>query len=153
MGRQRYGRPVDCWAIGVVMYILWVHTDPLSAVLSHSSANICGATCSVVLNNQHHYHHHHHHHHYSSSSLPRASSGSFHLCVNRFNLSWSVSTCGSPGLWLSSSITLPTRNCSFETYLQFWVSMMTNRCCNSLTQCCAKCILWKYGSLWVIFMV
>lgn len=22
VGRQRYGRPVDCWAIGVIMYIL-----------------------------------------------------------------------------------------------------------------------------------
>lgn len=22
VARQRYGRPVDCWAIGVIMYIL-----------------------------------------------------------------------------------------------------------------------------------
>ncbi len=26
VGRQRYGQPVDCWALGVIMYILWVYS-------------------------------------------------------------------------------------------------------------------------------
>ncbi|XP_009889607.1 PREDICTED: caM kinase-like vesicle-associated protein [Charadrius vociferus] len=30
VGRQRYGRPVDCWAIGVIMYILPPYWDDIS---------------------------------------------------------------------------------------------------------------------------
>lgn len=27
VARHRYGRPVDCWAVGVIMFILWVSTS------------------------------------------------------------------------------------------------------------------------------
>lgn len=32
VGRQRYGRPVDCWAIGVIMYILYVLLNIISSL-------------------------------------------------------------------------------------------------------------------------
>lgn len=62
VGRQRYGRPVDCWAIGVVMYILSVRISFLVCspfiptclfnlfILSVCITSLCHCVCvSVIL--------------------------------------------------------------------------------------------------------
>lgn len=36
VARHRYGRPVDCWAVGVIMFILWVS---ISDYQSYSTSN------------------------------------------------------------------------------------------------------------------
>ncbi|KAF4078955.1 hypothetical protein AMELA_G00187620 [Ameiurus melas] len=56
VGRQRYGRPVDCWAIGVVMYILSLSEDIHSRQWKFSEHVVCwslfiiqGVCCQDVL--------------------------------------------------------------------------------------------------------
>lgn len=60
VGRQRYGRPVDCWAIGVIMYILWVHESTSIHLIhcirqSNMLISLCSWTRPLFISRPHRY--------------------------------------------------------------------------------------------------